>query len=70
MSLVKEYRGFNIENDDTFSMKHIKYNGRGSVPILLRGAYTKTNLAEKDIDIFLDTEGKHNAKTSISVGDK
>ena len=68
MSLIKEYRGFNIENDDTFSMKHIKYQGRGSVPMPLRGAYTKTVLAEKDIDIFLYSEGKHNAKTSISTG--
>lgn len=68
MSLIKEYKGFNIENDDTFSLKHIRYKGRGSVPILLRGAYTKTVLAEKDIDIFLHTEGKHNAKTSISAG--
>lgn len=70
MSLIKEYKGFNIESDDTFSLKYIKYPGRGSVPSLLRGAYTKTGLAENDIDIFLHSEGKHNAKTSISGRNK
>ena len=70
MSLIKEYRGFNIENDDTFSMKHIKYKGEGSVPMSLRGAYTKASLAEQDIDMFLEaaTEGKKNAKTNSSSG--
>lgn len=70
MQLLEEYRGFNIENDGTFSMKHIKYKGQGSVPSLLRGAYTHTKLARDDIDIFLDSEGKHNAKTSVSVRNK
>lgn len=70
MQLVEEYRGFNIENDGTYSLKHIKFLGRGSVPTLLRGAYTTRDLAKKDIDIFLYSEGKHNAKTSINSGSK
>lgn len=52
-----EYRGFNIEGDGTFGMKVIKPLGKGSVPLSLRGAYTKSSFAERDIDLHLSLKG-------------
>ena len=69
MRTAEEYKGFHIENDGTFSMKTIAFIGRGSVPLDLRGSYTKTDLAKQDIDSFLEKKGKDNAKTSTCVGD-
>ena len=52
-----EYKGFNIEGDGTFGMKLIKPIGKGSVPAALRGMYTKSIFAERDIDLHLSLKG-------------
>lgn len=49
-----EYKGYSIENDGTFGMKEIRPIGKGSVPIVLRGSFTKTSLAQKAIDKYLE----------------
>lgn len=48
-----EYRGYSIENDGTYGMKEIRPIGKGSVPIVLRGKFTKTSLAQQAIDGYL-----------------
>jgi len=52
-----EYKGFNIEGDGTFGMMLIKPKGKGSVPLNLRGSYTKSVFAEKAIDQHLSSKG-------------
>lgn len=49
-----EYKGYSIENDGTYGMKEIRPVGKGSVPMALRGSFTKTSLAQKAIDLYLE----------------
>lgn len=49
-----EYKGYSIENDGTYGMKEIRPIGKGSVPLVLRGSFTKTTLAQKAIDKYLE----------------
>lgn len=49
-----EYKGYSIENDGTFGMKEIRPIGKGSVPVVLRGSFTKTSLAQKAVDMYLE----------------
>lgn len=49
-----EYKGYSIENDGTYGMKEIKSIGKGALPLVLRGNFTKTSLAQKAIDKYLE----------------
>ena len=66
--LQEEYRGFRIVGDGTFSMKHIKVRGKGSIPLCLEGAYTNSTFAQHSIDDYLETRGPKNGKTNDSSG--
>lgn len=55
---MMEYKGYSIESDGTFGMKVIKPLGRGSVPKILRGKFTKYSEAQNAIDRYEATKGK------------
>ena len=58
---MKQHEGFNLEHDGTMGMISVKAQGRGSVPVVLRGDYTSYTQAKKAIDQYL-TEKKPNGK--------
>jgi len=63
-----EYSGFLIVSDEKFpSNFRIKYPGKGSVILDLRGLYTKVELAKHAIDNFMIKKGKGNGKQKESV---
>jgi hypothetical protein len=71
MSATETYKGYVIESDSSYMMKHIRFPGSGSVDKALRGSYTQVLLARQAIDTFLETtKGKKNAKRDIDGGDK
>lgn len=48
------YNGYNIESDNSFGLKYVKYPGQGGqVPEMLKGAYTTYREAQKAIDHYL-----------------
>lgn len=51
-----EYRGLNIVPDGTYGYHEVKPSGKGSVPLQLRGRYTHTTHAKKDIDTYLGSK--------------
>lgn len=58
---MKDYEGFKLEHDGTMGMISVKAQGRGSVPVKLRGDYTSYSQAIKAIDQHLlekTTNGK------------
>ena len=59
---MSEYRGFKI-GTTSYSMKEIKPLGKGSVPLELRGLYTREVEAKKDIYTFLRSKEIKNAKS-------
>lgn len=61
-----EYSGFKIEHDGVFGYFSIKALGRGSVPKKLKGRYTTTVFAQKDIDAHLIEKGGKNVKAESS----
>jgi hypothetical protein len=63
----QEYRGFHIVSDGTFTLKNVTTIGKGSVPDRLKGKYTTSAYAQKDIDTYLDEDRKH-AKRNVSTG--
>lgn len=60
-----EYGGFTIVSDGTFGYSHIKPKGKGSVPVVLRGAYTKSSVAQSAIDNYNNAKGKKNDKAEV-----
>jgi len=62
--MAEEYRGYSVETQTPYNMKHIKPIGKGSVHLDLRGSYTNTKEAQLAIDKFLslkeETDGKAN----------
>jgi len=65
-----EYNGFLIEGDKTYGMKHVKAQGRGSVPLALRGAYTSYGQAMKAIDSVLAAKEEVDVTPSSTGRDK
>ncbi|MEL7422973.1 MAG: hypothetical protein AAFN81_08290 [Bacteroidota bacterium] len=63
-----EYKGFQILSDGTFGLWFIKALGRGSVPKNLRGQYTTAVMAQKDIDLHVNSKGKTNGGTKPTSG--
>ena len=72
MSATETYKGYLIESDKTYSLKHIRWPGKGgSIDKTLRGKFTQVMFARQAIDNFLETaKGKKNAKTENSSGTK
>lgn len=48
---------YKIEGDGVFGMKLIKPNGKGSIPLALRGSYTNQAMAEKAILSYIENVG-------------
>lgn len=55
-----EYKGFKIVSDGTMGHYNVMCDGRGSVPLSLRGMYTNQSFAKKAIDAHLSTKKKGN----------
>lgn len=51
--MSQEYKGYIIVGDGTYGMKEIKPVGKGSVHMSLRGKYTSSVTAMKDIDRYI-----------------
>jgi hypothetical protein len=49
---MSEYNGYNIVSDGTFGMFNIKALS-GTIPEILRGAYTRKSFAMADIDKYV-----------------
>lgn len=64
--MKQEYKGYIIEGDGTFGMKHIKNVGRGALPKTLKGAYTDTTNAIKAIENYLRSKGVDNGEASTA----
>lgn len=59
-----EYKGYKIVADGPYGNKSIKPVGKGSVPKALRGMFTTSYFAQKQIDAHL--EGGENGKAKSS----
>lgn len=57
-----EYNGYKIEGDKTFGMFLVKPISAGSVPSVLRGAYTKVQEAMNAINCHLQNVAEEAAK--------
>lgn len=53
-----EYRGYIIVSDKTFGYYEVKHTGKGSLPNMLSGKYTRSSFAKKDIDSYLSEKEK------------
>lgn len=51
-----DYNGYKIVRDGKYSYFEIKHVGKGSLPIVLSGKYTHSNLAKADIDKYVDSK--------------
>lgn len=51
-----EYKGYLIVSDKTFGYFEVKHTGKGSLPKSLSGKYTKTSVAMRDIDTYLNNK--------------
>ena len=60
--MSEEYKGYKIVHDGTMGYKSIKAIGKGSVPIHLRGVYTKAVFAHNDIDKHISLKESNNGK--------
>lgn len=58
-----EYKGYKIIGDRAFGYYDIQHTGKGSLPKMLSGKYTKTSVAKQDIDTYISSkEDKEQAK--------
>jgi hypothetical protein len=62
------YQGYRIKPQGTYPFKVITAKGSGGVPVSLQGQYTTVPMAERAIDLYLDSlikskKVKHHAKT-------
>lgn len=51
-----DYNGYKIVRDGRFSYFEIKHTGKGSLPIVLSGKYTHSNIAKIDIDKYIKSK--------------
>ena len=60
----KDYRGYSLGGDGTFSMYRIRARGQGNIPDALKGSYTTEQTAMKAIDGYLNSlkKGKRNVE--------
>lgn len=56
MSKGIEYKGYVIVNDGTFGYFEVKHTGKGSLPKSLSGKYTKSSIAMRDIDTYVNSK--------------
>lgn len=63
-----EYKGYKLVHDGVFSMVNIEPIGRGSVVKELRGSYTNTAMAMRDIDRILSSKERKRGKNKNDSG--
>ena len=51
-----EYKGYKIVSDRSYGYYNIQHTGKGSLPKMLSGQYTKTTIAKQDIDVWLSSK--------------
>ena len=66
---MHEYNGFVIKGDGTFGLKVVSRKGAGNTPVSLKGSFTNTANAMKEIDRYLEEKGSKNGKAGSSSGD-
>lgn len=52
----QEYKGYVIVSDRTYGYYEIRHTGKGSLPKALSGKYTKTSVAMRDIDNYINSK--------------